>query len=154
MTLSQMILQTALNQAQKAFDCDEVPVGAVIFHTQSQKIIAYAHNQTQMGKNPLLHAEIIAITKACDILQSKNLSGYSIFITLEPCAMCASALSLARIDNVFFAALDPKTGGILQGPKIYTHTQLHHKPHTEYGFIQEECSTLLTTFFKMKRLKK
>ena len=128
---NEMILKTAYKYAEKAFQKDEVPVGAVIYNTCTKEIIACAHNQTEMKKNPLAHAEILAIQKACKKLGVKRLNGYSLFVTLEPCTMCAGALSWARLDNVFFGAFDPKTGGIQQGAKVFTHTQTHHKPNAD-----------------------
>ena len=148
---NEMILKTAYKYAEKAFQKDEVPVGAVIYNTCTKEIIACAHNQTEMKKNPLAHAEILAIQKACKKLGVKRLNGYSLFVTLEPCTMCAGALSWARLDNVFFGAFDPKTGGIQQGAKVFKHTQTHHKPNVQGGFDEEKNSQILTQFFKQKR---
>lgn len=152
--MNDLIFQTAFDQALTAFQADEVPVGAVIFQTHTHQIVSQAANRTQTDQNPLAHAELLAIQNACHLLGTKYLTGYSIFVTLEPCAMCAAAISLARLDNLFFGAFDPKTGGICQGPAVLTHAQLHHKPHIEGGINQEICGKILTQFFKNKRGQK
>ena len=151
MNPNETILKTAYQYALKASQKDEVPVGAVIYHTKTQEIIACAHNQTEQKKNPLAHAEILAIQKACKKLDVKRLNGYSLFVTLEPCVMCAGAISWARLDNVFFGAFDPKTGALLQGAQVFSHKQTHHKPTFKGGFDEEKNSQILTQFFKQKR---
>ena len=151
MNPNETILKTAYKYALKAAKKDEVPVGAIIYHTNTQEIIACAHNQTEQKKNPLAHAEILAIQKACKKLNVKRLNGYSLFVTLEPCVMCAGAISWARLDNVFFGAFDPKTGAILQGAQVFSHKQTHHKPFFKGGFDEEQNSQILTQFFKQKR---
>lgn len=148
---NETILKKAHKAALTAMQKDEVPVGAVIYHSKTKEIIACAYNQTEHKKNPLAHAEILAIQKACKKLNVKRLNGYSIFVTLEPCVMCAGAISWARLDNVFFGAFDPKTGGICQGAKVFTHTQTHHKPFCQGGFDETQNSQILTNFFKQKR---
>ena len=105
---NETILQIAHEQAQKAFKEDEVPVGAVVYHSETYEIISTAYNETEQTKNPLAHAEILAIQRACEKLKVKRLTGYSLFVTLEPCVMCAGALSLARLDAIYFGAFDPK----------------------------------------------
>lgn len=151
MILNKTILETALQCAEQGAKTDEVPVGAVIFHSQTNKIISSAFNKTETQKNPLAHAEILAIQKACFLLDTKRLNGYSLFVTLEPCAMCAGALSLARLDAVYFGAYDPKTGAICQGAKVFEHSQTHHKPKIYGGIKSEKCGLLLTNFFQGKR---
>ena len=152
MTPNETILKIAYQYALKAFQKDEVPVGAVIYHTKTKKIIACAHNQTEVKKNPLAHAEILVIQKACKKLKVKRLNGYSLFVTLEPCVMCAGAISWARLDNVFFGAFDQKTGAVLQGASVFSHSQTHHKPNFQGGFDEEKNSQILTQFFKQKRM--
>lgn len=151
MTLDTTILNIAYEEAQKAFQNDEVPVAAVIFNTSTQEIISVASNKTRQQNNSLLHAEICAVFDACEKLNVKRLDGYSIFVTLEPCSMCASALSLSHIDTVYFGAFDTKTGGVCQGAQIYTHPQTHHKPAVTGGIEAEKFAHLLTQFFKQKR---
>lgn len=149
--MNEKILQKAFTLAQKAARQDEVPVGAVIFETKTDKIIATAFNQTEQKKNPMAHAEILAIHKACRKLKIKRLNGYSLFVTLEPCVMCAGAISLARLDYLYFGAYDKKTGGICQGAKVFEQKQTHHKPGVTGGIGQELCGRLLTSFFQKKR---
>jgi len=144
------IILTALNEAHKAFQLDEVPVGAVIFESKTGKIISKAHNLVEKAKNPLNHAEMQAIQKALRKLNDKFLSGYSIFITLEPCVMCAGAIAWARFDGLYYGASDPKTGAIEQGAKVFSHSQTHHKLKVE-KWANLECGALMTQFFKGKR---
>ena len=143
------IIQTALDQAQKAFDLGETPVGAVIFDSENKKILCSAHNLTEKENDATAHAEILAIREAGKLLKNTNLSGYSIFSTLEPCAMCACAISWAKLDCVYFGAYDTKSGGIEHGAQMYTHT--HHKPEVVGGLHEKECARLVSDFFKEKR---
>ena len=144
------IILTALNEAHKAFELDEVPVGAVVFDSKTGKIIAKAHNLVEKSKNPLQHAEMQVIEKALKKIDDKFLGGYSIFITLEPCVMCAGAIAWARLDGLYYGALDPKTGAIEQGAKVFSRSQTHHKLKVE-KWINLECGALMTQFFKRKR---
>lgn len=148
------IFQKALHLAQLAAKHDEVPVGAIIFHSQTGEIIAEAFNHVESRHDPTAHAEISAIQKAGRKLGVSKLVGYSIFVSLEPCAMCAMAIALARLDALYFGAFDPKTGGVCQGAKIFTLPQTHHKPHVQGGFYATECGALLKDFFKQKRGQK
>ena len=148
------IFQAAFDQALQAFEADEVPVGAVVFKTDSGAIIATTHNRTETDKNPLAHAELLAIRQACRTLGVKRLNGYSLFVTLEPCAMCAGAIAWARLDALFYGASDPKTGGVEQGARVFNHPQTHHKIHIEKGIYADDCGALLTHFFKQKRNSK
>ena len=145
------ILEKAYALAKKAALNDEVPVGAVIYNSETGEIISTAHNLTEKQKNPTKHAELVVINKALSKLKTKRLNGYSLFVTLEPCVMCAGAVSLARLDAVYFGAFDPKTGAICQGAQVYKHKQTHHKPHTEGGFDAQKNGEILTNFFKQKR---
>ena len=144
------IILTALNEAHKAFDLDEVPVGAVIFETQTGKIIAKAHNSVEKSKNPLRHAEIQVIEKSLKKINDKFLGGYSMFVTLEPCVMCAGAIAWARLDGLFYGASDPKTGAVEQGAKVFSRSQTHHKLKVE-KWANLECGALMSQFFKRKR---
>ena len=144
------IILTAINEAHKAFDLDEVPVGAVVFNTQTGEIIARAHNLVEKNKNPLKHAEMQVIEKSLKKANDKFLGGYSIFVTLEPCVMCAGAIAWARLDGLYYGASDPKTGAIEQGAKVFSHSQTHHKLKIE-KWTNLECGSLMTQFFKRKR---
>ena len=147
------IVELAIQKAKEAFTMDEIPVGAVIFNTKTFEVISAAHNETVQKYDPLAHAEIVAIRQACQKLNVKQLVGYSIFTTLEPCVMCAGAIGWARLDNVYFGASDPKTGAVDQGAQVFIHPQTHHKPNVVRGIRAEECGALMTKFFKAKRLQ-
>ncbi|MBQ7409559.1 MAG: nucleoside deaminase [Alphaproteobacteria bacterium] len=138
--------------AKKAQSHDDVPIGAVI--VRDGKIIARGENRVQKSKNPTLHAEIVAINKACKKLNTKFLDGCDIYVTLEPCSMCATAISFARIENVYFAACDEKGGGITANAKIYESDKHLWKPNViqmpEYA---EESAILLKNFFAKMRKK-
>lgn len=147
------ILQEGLKMARAAGDKDEVPIGAVIFSSKTHQIIASSGNMNRCKQDPTAHAEIEVIRQACAKLNCAKLQGYSIFVTLEPCAMCAMAISLARLDAVYFGAEDIKSGGTFHGAKVFSHPQTHHKPFVQGGLNSEECGTLLSNFFKLKRGK-
>ena len=139
----------ALKEAQRAFQEDEVPVGAVIVH--QGKIIARGYNQVERLKDPTAHAEIIAITSAANYLGTKWLNEASLYVTIEPCGMCAGAMVLARIKNLYFGARDPKTGACGSVVNIANHKKLHHRIKVTSGIFETECSSLLKDFFKKKR---
>ncbi len=139
----------ALKQAKKASMSDEVPVGAVV--VCKNKIIAKAHNLTESKCNPTFHAEIIALTKAAKKLKSNKLTECDLYVTLEPCPMCAHAISLSRIRRVYFGAYDPKGGGVENGARIFNASSCHHKPEVYGGLMEEECGKLLKDFFSKKR---
>ena len=144
------IILAALTEAHKAIDLDEVPVGAIVFNSQTGEIVAKAHNLVEKKKNPLQHAEMQVIEKSLKKLNDKFLGGYSIFITLEPCVMCAGAIAWARLDGLYYGASDPKTGAVEQGAKVFSHSQTHHKLKIE-KWANLECGALMTQFFKGKR---
>ena len=151
---SEKIIKRALQCARRAFQADEVPVGAVIFNTQTKEILTTAYNQTEAKKDVLSHAEMLAIRKACKKLNCKFLDGFSMFVTLEPCTMCAAAIAWARLDAIYYGATDPKTGGVRQGAKVFTHSQTHHKIKNQFECVPE-CGQIIHGFFKKKRdLKK
>jgi tRNA(adenine34) deaminase len=144
-------MQKALRQAEYALDADEVPVGAVIVY--KDRVIAKSHNQIETLKDPTAHAEMIAITQAASFLKSKWLKGCVLYVTIEPCSMCAGALVLSRLDKVIFGAADPKTGAF--GSKIDINTlKLNHKLKVRKGVLEKECSQIMKDFFKKKRSKK
>ncbi|MFZ4633314.1 MAG: nucleoside deaminase [Saprospiraceae bacterium] len=138
-------MQQALHEAQKAFDAGEVPVGAVI--VCDNRIIARAHNQTEQLTDVTAHAEILAITAASNHLGSKYLPDCQLFVTLEPCVMCAGALAWAQIGRVAYGATDEKRGFMLHGGK----TLLHPKTKLEMGILENECGALVTAFFRERR---
>jgi len=139
----------ALREAQRAFDEDEVPVGAVIVH--GGKVIARGHNQIERLNDPTAHAEIIAITSAANYLGTKWLNEASLYVTIEPCSMCAGAIVLARVRNLYFGASDPKTGACGSVINIVNHKKLNHHPRVFRGILEAECGLLLKDFFRKKR---
>ena len=150
MNKNEKFMRLALQQADYAFREDEVPVGAVIVY--QDKIIAKSYNRIEKLKDPTAHAEMLAVTAAASYLKSKWLKKCSIYVTIEPCSMCAGALVLARIDKVFFGACDPKTGAF--GSKLDINTlKLNHKIKVKKGILEKECSQILKEFFKNKRKK-
>ncbi|MCK4912178.1 MAG: tRNA adenosine(34) deaminase TadA [Candidatus Omnitrophica bacterium] len=141
----------ALQQAELAYSEDEVPVGAIIIY--ENKIIAKAHNQIECLNDPTAHAEMIAITQAASYLKTKWLKGCKLYVTIEPCLMCAGALVLSRIDRVIFGADDPKTGAF--GSKIDINALgLNHKIKIKRKVLETEAAYILQMFFKEKRKKK
>jgi len=148
---NEFYMREALKEAVNAFDEDEVPVGAVIVY--QGKIIARGHNQIERLKDPTAHAEIIAITSAANYLGTKWLNQASLYVTIEPCSMCAGALVLARIKNLYFGAADPKTGACGSVVNIANHKKLNHRIKVTKGILREECASLLKEFFRKKRSK-
>ena len=143
-------MDAALQQAKAAAARGEVPVGAVIIAPDG-KIIARTGNRTRELNDPTAHAEILAIRAACAALGSQRLAGYDLYVTLEPCPMCAMAISAARIRRLYFGASDPKSGGVNHGPRIFTHPQAHHVPEIYDGIAAGESEALLKDFFQSRR---
>jgi len=148
----EMFMREAIRQAKTAAENDEVPVGAVIVY--ERRIIAKAHNQIETLKDPTAHAEMIAITQAANSLSSKWLRECTLYVTIEPCSMCAGALVLARIARVCFGAEDPKTGACGSVINIANHKLLNHRIEVNGGVLAGECSTLVSEFFRKKRKAK
>ena len=146
-------MKKALQQALCAAKKDEVPVGAVVVEHKSGKIISRAHNLTEHFKDCTAHAEILAIQRACKKLKSNRLWGMDLYVTLEPCTMCAAAISYSRIENLYFGAFDEKNGAISSGIKFYEQPICHHKPAYSGGILADECSKILKMFFLQKRNK-
>ena len=145
-------MKEALKEAEIAYKNREVPIGAVIVLNNS-KIIARSHNQVELLKDPTAHAEMIAITQATGYLKSKWLKNCTLYVTVEPCLMCAAALVLSRIDKVIFGAYDEKSGAF--GSKIDINgIKLNHKIKFKGGVLEKECIQLIKEFFKEKRLEK
>ena len=143
------MMQHALDMAHKAALSGEVPVGAVI--VREGVVIAAAHNLVETSHDPSAHAEIVALRHAAALLDTRHLSDCDIYVTLEPCPMCAQALAFARIRRIYFGAYDPKGGGIEHGPRIFTQPTCHHRPEIIGGVMEQECSQLLSGFFQSKR---
>jgi len=148
----EFFMSEALKEAQIAADQDEVPVGAVIVY--KDRIIARGYNQIERLKDPTAHAEMIAITSATSYLETKWLNETSLYVTIEPCSMCAGALVLARINNLYFGAHDPKTGASGSVVNITNHKKLNHRINVTGGILRKECSSILKDFFKKKRAKR
>ena len=143
-------MNQALAQAKIAFDRDEVPVGAIVVDTQTNKIIAIAHNLCEELNDPTAHAELLAIRTACNIIGSNKLPYCDLYVTLEPCPMCATAISFARIRRLYFASYDLKSGGVEHGPKIFSSSSIHHIPEIYGGIKESEASLLMKDFFQHK----
>ena len=139
----------ALQAANVAWEADEVPVGAAIF--KGDTFLAKGHNQVETLKDATAHAEIIAITAASAALGSKWLHGCTLYVTLEPCAMCAGAIGLARFDRIVYGAADPKTGACGSVLSVLNHAKSNHKLRVDGGVFAEECGQLLKEFFRRKR---
>jgi tRNA(adenine34) deaminase len=144
-------MRLALREAQKALEIQEVPVGAVIVH--EGQIIAKAHNQRELLRDPTAHAEMIAITQAASHLQSWRLDKTVMYVTLEPCPMCAGAIVLARIPELVFGACDPKTGAAGSLMNIVQDARLNHRVNLTTGVLEEECGAILRDFFTRLRGK-
>lgn len=142
-------MNNAISVAKLGGESNEIPIGAVI--VKNKEIIASAHNLVELNKNPCLHAEINVIQIACEKLHSKYLNDCDIYVTLEPCPMCAYAISLAKIRRLYFGAIDKKNGAIVSNLKIYNNTLFLHKPEVYQGIKENECSQILTTFFDKMR---
>ncbi len=143
-------MAAALAEARAARDRDEVPVGAVVVDPAG-RIVARAGNRTRELADPTAHAEILALRAACAATGSERLPGHSLYVTLEPCPMCAAAISFARIARLYYGAADPKSGGVAQGPRIFAHPQAHHVPEVYDGIAGAEAEALLKEFFAGRR---
>lgn len=142
-------MRFAVREAQKAFEAGEVPVGAVIF--LGSELIAKAHNQVELLKDPTAHAEILAITQATTRLDDWRLNDCTLYVTKEPCPMCAGGIVLARIPRVVWGADDPKRGGARSRFQILECDDLNHRPEIETGVMAEESRGLLVSFFRERR---
>ncbi len=143
-------MSAALDEARAAGLRGEVPVGAVVV-SPAGEIVARAGNRTRELADPTGHAEILAIRAACEMLGSERLVGHDLYVTLEPCPMCAAAISQARIARIYYGAADPKSVGVAQGPRVFSHPQAHHVPEVYDGIGAEEAGALLRDFFAAKR---
>lgn len=143
-------MDEALKQARAAADRGEVPVGAVIVAPDG-KVVTSAGNRTRELCDPTGHAEIVALRDACRAAGSERLPDHDVYVTLEPCAMCAAALAAARIRRIYYGAPDPKSGGVAHGARVFSHPQTHHRPEIYDGIAAEECARVLRAFFAAQR---
>ena len=143
-------MEAALAEARAAGGRGEVPVGAVVVSPRGE-VVAAAGNRTREMSDPAAHAEMLALRAACAAMGSERLVGHTLWVTLEPCPMCAAAIGFARIGRLYFGASDPKSGGVLQGPRVFAHPQAHHAPEVYDGIGAEESATLLRDFFAARR---
>lgn len=149
-TLSYMA--KALQMAEEAFLRGDVPVGAVLVEASSGKIVTQASNEMRLKKDPTQHAEMLVIQRGLQILGEERFwNEMDIYVTLEPCPMCAQALSFARLRRIYFGAYDPKGGGIEHGPRIFENQNCNHRPEVYGGVKEEACSQLLKRFFEELR---
>ncbi|SLN68891.1 tRNA-specific adenosine deaminase [Roseivivax jejudonensis] len=143
-------MERALAEARAAADRGEVPVGAVVV-APTGAVVAAAGNRTRELADPTAHAEILALRAACAAAGSERLAGHDLYVTLEPCAMCAAAISFARIARLYWGAADPKSGGVLQGARVFAQPQCHHAPELYDGIAATEAEALLRDFFAARR---
>jgi tRNA(adenine34) deaminase len=143
-------MDTALAEARSAGARGEVPVGAVVVAPDG-RMVARAGNRTRELNDPTAHAEILALRAACAAAGSERLPGHDLYVTLEPCPMCAAAISFARIGRLYFGAGDPKSGGVVHGARIYAHPQCHHAPEVYDGIGASAAQDLLKGFFSERR---
>jgi tRNA(Arg) A34 adenosine deaminase TadA len=143
-------MDLALAEAHRARDLGEVPIGAVVVSSDGE-VLASAGNRTLSLRDPTAHAELLAIRAACAKLGSERLTGCDLYVTLEPCAMCAAAISFARIRRLYFGAPDPKGGGVEHGPRFFTQPTCHHGPEVVGGVGEGKAASLLKDFFAARR---
>ena len=143
-------MDMALAQARLAASSGEVPVGAVLVDA-SGKVLAAAHNRVERDKDPTAHAEILAIRAACAVRGDARLPDCDLYVTLEPCPMCATAISFARLRRVYWGAADPKGGGVEHGPRVFAQPTCHHVPELIGGIAETESAALLRDFFRARR---
>ena len=146
--LPNAFMKLALEQARAAMPA-EVPIGAVI--VQGERVIAAAHNLTETRTDPTAHAELLVIRAACEKLGTPRLTDCDLYVTLEPCPMCAAAISFARIRRLYYGAYDAKGGAVDSGPRLFAQPSCHHAPEIIGGMAEGECGQLLKDFFKEKR---
>lgn len=147
-----LFMKEALKEAKKAYKKDETPVGAVI--VKDGRVIARGHNEKELKNDPTLHAEISAIRKACKKLNTWRLNECDMYVTLEPCAMCAGAIIQARVGRLFIGTSDPKAGAVGSVVDILGVEKFNHKVDVSYGLLMEECSKILKDFFRELRQRK
>lgn len=141
----------ALEEANAAALRGEVPIGAVLVNSTSGEIIAVAGNRTREQCDPTAHAEILVIREACRIAGAQRIPDHDLYVTLEPCAMCAAAISFARLKRVIIGAPDPKGGGVLHGGKFFEASTCHWRPDVTSGIMEADCGDILRRFFRERR---
>ena len=146
-----MFMSLALELAQDAYQKGEVPVGAVIVDSATGKVIASTHNLAEKNQDPTAHAEMLAIREACKYRGTVRLPECDMYVTLEPCPMCATAISFSRIRRLYFGAYDVKGGGVENGPRVFSQSTCHHKPDVFGGISESESAALLKKFFAEMR---
>ena len=144
-------MRMALDQAQAAADAGEVPVGAILVDPTTGEVVATGANGPISAHDPTAHAEIVAMRRAATALGNYRLTDLTLYVTLEPCAMCAGAISHARIGRVVWAADDPKGGAVIHGPRLFEQPTCHWRPATDSGPLAQEASALLKSFFRQRR---
>ena len=142
-------LGLAFAAARRAAQAGEVPVGACV--VRDGRVLAVAHNRPRASRDATAHAEILAIRAACEAVDSERLTGCDLYVTLEPCAMCAGAIAQARIRRLYYAASDPKGGAVEHGPRLFAQPTCHHAPEVYGGLRESEAGTLLRDFFRDRR---
>jgi tRNA(adenine34) deaminase len=145
------LMTAALAEAEAAAAAGEVPVGAVLVEAASGRILARARNRVEEWCDPTAHAELIAIREGARLLGAKRLTEADLYVTLEPCPMCAQAISFARLRRLYFGAYDPKGGGVEHGPRIFEQPTCHHRPEIVGGIEERRAAALLRAFFKERR---
>ncbi|MBD0865240.1 MAG: nucleoside deaminase [Rhodobacteraceae bacterium] len=143
-------MDQALDAARAAEARGEVPVGAVLVSPSGQ-IVAIDGNRMRERNDPTAHAEILVIRAACATLASTRLPDHDLYVTLEPCAMCAAAIAAARIGRLYYGVSDPKSGGVAHGARVFAHSQAHHAPEVYDGIAATDCAALLQAFFAVRR---
>ena len=144
-------MELALAEAAEAALREEVPVAALVVDPQSREILAIASNRTEELADATAHAELIALQEAAKVFGGARLFGCDLYVTLEPCPMCAGAISLARIRRLYFGALDPKSGGVEHGPQIFQQPTCHHRPDVYGGIDEVRAGRILSDFFRERR---
>lgn len=144
-------MEHAIKQAITSAQDGEVPVGAVLINHHTNEIVAVSGNTTVQSYDPTGHAEINVIRQYCQQVKQDKIPECDLYVTLEPCSMCATAIANARIRKLIFGAYDPKSGGVEHGAKIFSHNQCHHKPEVIGGIMEHECAQILKDFFEKRR---
>lgn len=144
-------MEIALEEARAAEARGEVPIGAVIVDGSNGSVVARAGNETRALNDPTAHAEILAIRRAAEVLGAERLSGCDLYVTLEPCTMCAAAISFARLRRLYYGADDPKGGGVAHGARFFAQPTCHHRPEVYGGLHETAAAALLRDFFAAKR---
>lgn len=144
-------MDVALDEARAAAARGETPVGAAIVDPATGRVLARDGNRTRELSDPTAHAEILVIRAACRALGSERLPGLDLYVTLEPCPMCAGAIAAARIRRLYYGAADPKSGGVAQGPRVFSHPTCHHVPEIYDGLAAGASAALLQAFFRTRR---